>query len=129
MMSVIELAVQLGKALKEDKRLLKLNETREAYENNERVATLSTEYEVQQKAMQLEAMKEDRNEELMKMIQDRIDAIYNQIIETEEYKALEKAQEDVNELMNMVNETISFQIRGEEASACTHNCSTCGGCH
>ena len=36
----------------------------------------------------------------------------------------------MNDLMNAVNSTITFNITGELPSDCTHNCSTCGGgCH
>ena len=129
-MGIFELAAELGKTLKNDKRLIALEEARKAYESDERVMKLMTEYEVQQKAINYEAMKEERSEELLKMIQDRIDAIYDQIVETESYKALEKAQNDVNDLMEMVNSTITFNITGEMPSSCTHDCSTCGGgCH
>lgn len=129
-MGIFELAAELGKTLKNDKRLIALEEARKAYESDERVTKLMTEYEVQQKAINYEAMKEERSEELLKMIQDRIDAIYDQIVETESYKALEKAQNDVNDLMEMVNSTITFNITGEMPSSCTHDCSTCGGgCH
>ena len=125
-MGIFELAAELGKTLKNDKRLIALEEARKAYESDERVMKLMTEYEVQQKAINYEAMKE----ELLKMIQDRIDAIYDQIVSTDAYKALEKAQNDVNDLMEMVNSTISFNITGEMPSSCTHDCSTCGGgCH
>ena len=129
-MGIFELAAELGKTLKNDKRLIALDEARKAYESDERVMKLMTEYEVQQKAINYEAMKEERSEELLKMIQDRIDAIYDQIVSTETYKALEKAQNDVNDLMEMVNSTITFNITGEMPSSCTHDCSTCGGgCH
>ena len=129
-MGIFELAAELGKTLKNDKRLIALEEARKAYESDERVMKLMTEYEVQQKAINYEAMKEERSEELLKMIQDRIDAIYDQIVSTDAYKALEKAQNDVNDLMEMVNSTITFNITGEMPSSCTHDCSTCGGgCH
>ena len=129
-MGIFELAAELGKTLKNDKRLIALEEARKAYESDERVTKLMTEYEVQQKAINYEAMKEERSEELLKMIQDRIDAIYDQIVSTETYKALEKAQNEVNDLMEMVNSTITFNITGEMPSSCTHDCSTCGGgCH
>ena len=128
-MGIFELAAELGKTLKNDKRLIALEEARKAYESDERVMKLMTEYEVQQKAINYEAMKEERSEELLKMIQDRIDAIYDQIVSTDAYKALEKAQNDVNDLMEMVNSTITFNITGETPSSCTHDCSTCGGCH
>ena len=128
-MGIFELAAALGRALKEDERLVRLEEARKAYEADGRLARLATEYEVQQKAIQNEAMKEERDQTLITMIQDRIDAIYTEIVESDSYKALEKAQNEVNDLMEMVNSTITFQITGQEPSSCTHDCSTCGGCH
>lgn len=128
-MEIFELAAELGKTLKADKRLVRLEEARKAYENDERIGRLATEYEVQQRAMQNEAVKADRDEKLIEMIQARIDAIYDQIVKSELYVALEQAQNEVNELMNMVNSTITFHITGKEPSSCTHDCSSCGGCH
>ena len=128
-MGIFELAAELGRTLKNDKRLIALEEARKAYENDERVNKLMMEYEVQQKALQNEAMKEQREEVLFKMIQDRIDALYDEIVATDVYQKLEAAQKDVNDLMEMVNSTITFNITGEQPSACTHDCSTCGGCH
>ena len=127
--TVFELAAELGRTLKDDARIIALNNAREAFEADETVKTLMTEYEVQQNAIQEEAMKEDRSEDVLNAIQDRIEAIYNQITESESYKVLEAAQNEVNALMEAVNNTITFNITGEEPSACTHNCSTCGGCH
>ena len=128
-MGIFELAAELGRVLKEDTRLVRLEEARKAYESDERVIKLVTEYEVQQKAIQNAAMKEERNQVLIDMIQQRIDALYDEIVACESYKALEKAQNEVNELMNMVNSTITFNITGETPSGCTHDCSSCGGCH
>lgn len=128
-MGIFELAAQLGKALKEDKRLIALEAARKVYEEDAEVAQLMTEYEVQQQAIQYEAVKEDRDPELLKTIQERIDTIYDKITATESYKALEAAQNDVNELMTLVNSTITFNITGEQPSGCSHDCSKCGGCH
>lgn len=128
-MGIFELAAELGKALKNDNRLIALDEARKAYESDETVMKLMTEYEVQQKAINLEAMKDERSEDLLKSIQERIDAIYEQIVSTEVYKALEAAQNEVNDLMELVNTTITFNITGEMPSSCTHDCSSCGGCH
>ncbi len=129
MNNVFELAAQLGRALKEDKRVIALEEARIAYENDEHVMKLMMEYEVQQRAMQNEAMKEERDDALLGMIQSRIDALYDEIVASDAYKALEQAQDKVNDLMNMVNNTITFNITGEQPTSCTHDCSTCGGCH
>ncbi len=128
-MEIFELAAKLGQALKEDARLIALDKARKAYEEDEQVMKMMMEYEVQQRAMQNEAMKQERDESILEMIQSRIDTLYDEIVASESYKALEAAQNEVNELMNKVNTTITYNITGEEPSACTHNCSTCGGCH
>ena len=128
-MGIFELAAELGKALKNDNRLIALDEARKAYESDETVKQLMTEYEVQQRAINLEAMKTERSEDLLKSIQERIDTIYEQIVATDVYKALEAAQNEVNDLMELVNTTITFNITGEMPSSCTHDCSSCGGCH
>ena len=67
--------------------------------------------------------------QLIESIQRRIDELYTLIAEHPLFVELNRAQEEVNELMNKVNQTIMTQITGEEPSGCTHNCSTCGGCH
>ena len=87
------------------------------------------EYEVQQKAMQAEVARADRDMQMVEVIQKRIDELYRLIAQHPVFVELDRAQAEVNELMNTVNQTIMTQITGEEPSGCTHNCSTCGGCH
>ena len=65
----------------------------------------------------------------IEVIQKRIDELYNLITEDAAFIALNEAQAVVNELMNSVNTTITYNITGEMPSSCTHDCSTCGGCH
>ena len=114
---------------KNDKRLIALEEARKAYESDERVNKLMMEYEVQQKAMQNEVAKSDRDMQMIEAIQRRTDELYTLISEHPVFAELNRTQSEVNELMNAVNQTIMTQITGEEPSGCTHNCSTCGGCH
>ena len=128
-MGIFELAAELGKALKEDEKLVKLEEAKKAYEESKTLQKNLVEFEVQQKALQQEIAKEERDNIFIEVIQKRINDLYNLIIEDPAFVALNKAQEEVNELMNAVNTTITFNITGEMPSSCTHDCSTCGGCH
>ena len=128
-MEIFELAAELGKKLKDDARLVALEEAKAAYEADPTLQKYMLEYDVQQKAMQREVAKPDRDMQFIETIQVRIDELYQLIIENPVFVALNTAQTEVNELMNRVNNTIMTQITGEEPSACTHNCSTCGGCH
>ena len=129
-MEIFELAEKLGQALKEDARLVALEKTKEAYEADNELKRQMMEYQVQQEAMQREVTKPEKDLHFIETIQRRIDTLYNMIVENESFKALNEAQAAVNGLMNQVNGTIMYQITGEQPSGgCTHDCSTCGGCH
>ena len=128
-MGIFELAAELGKALKADEKLVKLEEAKKAYEENKTLQRNLVEFEVQQKALQQEISKEERDTVFIEVIQKRIDELYKMITEDADFVALNDAQTEVNELMNAVNTTITYNITGEMPSSCTHDCSTCGGCH
>jgi len=125
-MDIFELAAELGKALKEDEKLKRLENAKKAYENEPELQKMMVEYEVQQKALQGEITREERDTLFIETIQKRIDTLYKNIMEHPVFLELNEAQAEVNELMNAVNNTITYNITGEVPS-CTHNCSTCGG--
>jgi len=67
--------------------------------------------------------------------------LYSEITNDPEMKAYNKAEDDLNILMTAINMTITSYINpqdiatpgdaayGDEEGGCTHNCSTCKGCH
>ena len=128
-MEIFEIAAQLGKALKEDERLVRLENAKKAYKESPTLGKMMIEYEVQQKALENEVVKPEKDTHFIDIIQNRINELYRQIMEDPAFVELNEAQQVVNELMNSVNTTIMFNITGELPSDCTHNCSTCGGCH
>ena len=128
-MEIFELAAELGKQLKDDARLIALEVAKKTYEEDKQLQKYLLEYDVQQKAMQREVAKPDRDLQFIEVIQTRIDELYRLIAEHPTFVELNRVQAEVNDLMNRVNQTIMTQITGEEPGGCTHNCSTCGGCH
>ena len=125
-MEIFDLAAALGEALKNDERLIRLAAAKEAYGSDGDLQKKLVEYEVQQKALQMEITREERDTLFVDTIQKRIDVLYREIMEHPVFAELNEAQAEVNELMNAVNNTITFHITGEQPS-CTHDCSTCGG--
>ena len=126
---IMELAAELGKKLHDDERLIKLEEAKKEYTSDVELQKKLLEYEVQQKAMQGEITKPEKDTVFIEIIQNRIDQLYREITESPAFIKLNEVQAEVNELMNAVNATITANITGETPSSCTHNCSTCGGCH
>ena len=125
-MTIEELAAELGKKIKEDERIKAMNKARDEYETNEQLHAYMNEYSAQQEAIQAEAAKSNPDSLLIAKMQGRVDELYKLIINNEIFAKLSEAQEAVNELMENVNNIITFNITGE-LPACTHDCSSRGG--
>ena len=128
-MTIEELAAELGKTIKEDKRVAELNAARDAFDADMNLQTWLREYEVQQQALQEQAGQSDPDRLLIAKRQGRVDELYKLILNSEVFARLSDAQSAVNELMENVNNIITYNITGELPQSCTHDCSSCGGCH
>ena len=63
-------------------------------------------------------------------------AAYQKIMANENMVAYQAAQSELEAVVNTVNGIIAMSLNGEDpmtcdpdAQNCTHDCSTCGGCH
>ena len=100
----------------------------EAYEKDEKLQGAIQEYNTQSEALSAEYKKPVQDNEFIKIIENRIHDLYNEIMSNPNMLAYTKAQDAVNEFMNEVNGEITYQITGERP--CAHDCSCCeGGCH
>ena len=128
---ILKLAKELGKLIAESDEVKAANAAKEKYETDPTVQQAITEYNTHNKALAEEYKKAEQDEELMTSIKKRIGQLYNEIIGNPVYQEYMAAQEGVGELMNLVNDEINFEVTGERPSqsACSGNCSSCGGCH
>jgi len=123
-MEIMELAAQLGQAIKADERIAKMNEARVAYEKDEDIQKLMLEYNAQQIALAEEYKKEPVDQKIIEAIENRLDEIVEKVTSNPVFAMVNEAQEAVNKLMNEVNAEIEFQITGQRP--CSHDCSSCG---
>lgn len=126
-MSIFELASELGKAIGQDERMIRMTKAKEAYESSEKIGNLMMEYGIQQQALTTMGDSEQIDTDALTRIQDRIDEIYAEITTDPTFKELDEAQNAVNALMETVNNTIMYNATGK--TPCTHDCSSCSGCH
>ena len=126
-MSIYALAAQLGQAIKEDERMIRMEKAKAAYESSEKIGNLMMEYGIQQEALTSMGDSEEIDTDALTRIQDRIDEIYAEITTDPIFRELDEAQTAVNELMETVNNTIMFNATGK--TPCSHDCSSCSGCH
>ena len=123
-MEIMELAAQLGQAIKADERVIKMDNARVAYEADTGVQQLMFEYNMQQIALQEEYKKTSIDKNVIEAIEKRIDQIVAEVTANPTFIALNEAEEAVNALMQEVNAEITFQITGKRP--CAHDCSSCG---
>lgn len=126
-MSIFELASQLGQAIKADERMIRMEKAKEAYDSSEKISRLMMEYGIQQQALTTMGDGDEIDTDALTRIQDRIDEIYAEITTDPIFKELDEAQAVVNELMQNVNNTIMYNATGQ--TPCSHDCSSCSGCH
>ena len=126
-MTIFELASELGRTIKVDERMIRMEKAKEAYDKSEKIGKLMMEYGIQQQALTTMGDSEQIDTDALTRIQDRIDEIYAEITTDPIFKELDEAQAAVNELMQNVNNTIMYHATG--STPCSHDCSSCSGCH
>ncbi|MBR2987041.1 MAG: YlbF family regulator [Clostridia bacterium] len=128
-MEIKEMATMLGMRMKQENEAQRFLNAREAFNGSVELRTAFSEYNVQRMLLEQEANKEEIDNELVKRIDARVDELFEIITHHPIYVELEEAQNALNEALKTVMDTITAAITGEEPSGCTHDCSTCGGCH
>lgn len=131
-MTVIELAKALGEGIKKDAVLLAYDEAKAAFEADEELTAKMNEYNADRTCLSEEFNKDlaMQDKEVIESLKAKMDELARAINGSEVYTRFAAAQQAVNDLMKQINETISFYAFGvQPSSGCTHDCSTCGGCH
>ncbi len=129
MKEIIEKAKELGALLQSSEQVQKYNAAKAAYEQDDDAQKLIKEFNLHRMTMMTLSSGEDADETRIAEVEERIKAVYGKIMECESMKNMQEAGKAVEEMMGQVNGVLSFYITGEEPQSCTHDCSTCGGCH
>ena len=116
--------------MKADPRYAAVNEAGKAYSENPEISTLLIEYQAQQTALTELYAKDERDNGIIDAIQGRLNEIYTAIIENPLYLAFKEASDEYEVYYKAIHEEMEFHLTGKRPnSGCTHDCSTCSGCH
>ena len=136
MADVIQIARELGAALQEDARYKALVQARKVNDDDTELQNLIGEFNMIMLKAQQEAEKEDKDEAKMQAYNEEYVAAYKKIMDNENMRAYQAAQTELETVVNTVNGIIAMSLNGEDpatcdpdAANCTHDCSSCGGCH
>lgn len=130
MNKIIELAHKLGIEIANSEEIKRLNETKDAFDSNAELQAKMSEYEADRMLLGQEFSKPESeiDEKAVADLRARIEELTREVSKDPVYIAFAEAQQGMNKLMADVNAEIKFCITGERDD-CTHDCSTCSGCH
>ena len=130
MTRIIEIAHELGLEIAKSNELKNLEAAKAALEADEALNKEMSEYETERRLLGEEFAKPEleMDEIAIANLRARLEELGKSIGQNPIYIAFSEAQQAMNKLMADVNAEIKFCITGER-DTCTHDCSTCSGCH
>ncbi len=135
-MSTIDAARQLGVEIQKDERYKKYLSAKLKNDNDADLQAAIGEFNIARMALDREVQKgENKDEKVIAEINEQLRAAYTKVMSNQSMAEYNNAKVYVDELVAEIETIISASIAGEDPltcevhSNCTHDCSTCGGCH
>ncbi len=136
-MDVIETARRLGVEIQKDERYQSYYSAKCKNDADEELQAAIGEFNVAKMAMDCELQKEgaDRNDEKIREFNEQLRQAYGKVMRNPSMTEYNNAKTALDELVGEIETIISAAISGEDPMTCelhptcTHDCSSCGGCH
>ena len=134
MADVIALARQLGHAIQEEETYKNIMQAKAEADADETLQQLITEFNIKRVAINAEACKTDRDDEVLKKLNEEMRTAYSDIMNNEHMKAYNDAKQTFDKVLQRVLAIVQQSAEGQDPDTtdfsddCTHDCSTCGGC-
>ncbi|MBQ0083777.1 MAG: YlbF family regulator [Clostridiales bacterium] len=134
-MDVIKAARELGKALQADERYIRYAKAMLASEKNEELQAKIGEFNLTRMNLDKELGKDEgKNDETVKELNTKLRTLYDEVMSEPTMVEFNEARAEVDKILNDVNSIITMSAQGADPetcdlSACTGDCSSCGGCH
>ncbi|MBO4452298.1 MAG: YlbF family regulator [Clostridia bacterium] len=128
---IMEAIEALQRSLEESDEIKNYRKAKAAYDADSALVSKINEYNLQASLLEQEGRKpeEEKDVQLIDSIARRLRAIYEELQESEVLAAMNKAEAELTPVMNHINLAVQLAIDPDYEEHCTHDCSTCGGCH
>ncbi len=129
MQEILEKAKELGIMIAESGEFEKLKIAEERQLADKDAQKLMMDYAAKRDELAAKASKPDISKEEFESIREEMQKEFENICQNENIKAYLDASNEFSNMINQVNSIIGYFVKGGEASGCSGNCSSCGGCH
>ena len=96
---ILEEAARLGQKIRDDARTITLNVARKRFQENAELQRMISEWRKENNDLQEELKRTDRDTYMLDSLQTKLDGIWQEIVQDEDYKRLSDAEAEMNELM------------------------------
>lgn len=135
MQDIIKLTRELGHAIQNEDFYKNLQSAKDAADADEELQAMIADFNVKRVAINAEACKTDRDEDKLRALNEEMRTAYSQIMSNAQMVAYNDAKQDFDHAIQRIVAIITQSAEGEDPDTtdyhedCTHDCSTCGGCH
>ena len=135
MQDIIKLTRELGHAIQNEDFYKNLQSAKDAADADEELQAMIADFNVKRVTINAEACKTDRDEDKLRALNEEMRTAYSQIMSNAQMVAYNDAKQDFDHAIQRIVAIITQSAEGEDPDTtdyhedCTHDCSTCGGCH
>ncbi len=132
---IIKQTRELGKLIQQDERYKAYVEARDKNDGDPALQQMISEFNILRSDLSNEMIKDDKDTEKLKQLDEDIKNLYSSIMESELMVAFNQAKAEMDSLLSQVNNIITMCANGEDpdtcsvSAGCTGSCESCGGCH
>lgn len=128
-MDILEMARELGKTIAESDIMAALKKAEEEQEKDDEAQRLIGEYNLRRIQLSQKVQKENVTKEELQAVQQELADEFDKLMQNDKINAFIEAKKTLDATLEQVNNIISFYVTGKTDSGCSHDCSSCGGCH
>ena len=124
--TIIEKARELGEVIQQSEEMKRYKAAELAQSQDDEAAELMREYNI--KRMNLARDMQNGKIERAEAVKQNTLAFEEMVEKSETIKEFVEAKKEFDMAIQRMNQMLNFYITGQDPN-CTHDCSTCGGCH
>ena len=134
-MDVIGLARELGKAVQQDERYIKLCALQQANDDDQELQDLIGQFNLKRVDLNNEINKTDKDTARVEALNHEVRELYGKIMARPTMSAYNDAKTELDNLMDFVLQILRGSVNGEDPdtiqqqTGCSGSCSSCSGCH
>lgn len=133
-MDVIALARELGKAIQQDEKYIRLHSSQQATESDAELQQMIGDFDVKRVDLNAQLNKDQRDAAKISEIDKEVSQLYHKIMENPNMQEMNQAKAQMDEQMDFVLQILRGSINGQDPDAieqsadCSGSCSSCSGC-